>query len=48
LDIAWLDGHPYLLERNVLFGKAALCEAGIDTASLITAWLRLGQTGEGS
>jgi hypothetical protein len=39
-DIAWVDGHPYLLELNVLFGNAGIREAGIDMAGVILAYLR--------
>ncbi|AGA89100.1 glutathione synthase/ribosomal protein S6 modification enzyme (glutaminyl transferase) [Thioflavicoccus mobilis 8321] len=38
-DIAWMDGHPYLLELNVLFGNAGLRQAGVDIAGTIVAHL---------
>ncbi|MBK1699511.1 ATP-grasp domain-containing protein [Thiococcus pfennigii] len=39
-DIAWVDGHPFLLELNVLFGNAGIREAGVDLAGAIVAYLR--------
>lgn len=38
-DVAWVDGHPYVLEFNRLFGNAGLRELGVDTGPLIHAYL---------
>lgn len=38
-DIAWVDGHPYLLELNVLFGNAGIQAAGIELGPRIVAYL---------
>jgi ribosomal protein S6--L-glutamate ligase len=38
-DIAWISGHPYLLELNVLFGNTGLRQAGIDLAPVLRDWL---------
>jgi ribosomal protein S6--L-glutamate ligase len=38
-DIAVVDGHPYVLEFNRLFGLAGLAQAGIRVGELIAAYL---------
>jgi len=38
-DVMLVDGHPFLLEFNVLFGNAALDQAGIDIKPLIRNYL---------
>lgn len=38
-DVAWLDGHPYVLEFNVRFGNQALTTRGIRVEQHIHAWL---------
>ena len=38
-DLAWLDGHAWLLEFNVRFGTSALAGRGIATGPAILAWL---------
>lgn len=39
-DIAWVDGHPFVLEFNVRFGNQALTRRGIRADEHIHAWLR--------
>ena len=39
-DVAVVDGHPYLLEFNTLFGTAGLDEMGVRTAPVILDYLR--------
>ncbi|HEX6928629.1 MAG TPA: hypothetical protein VF267_05235 [Gammaproteobacteria bacterium] len=38
-DIAWVNGHPYVLEFNVRFGNQALTANGIRAEEHIHAWL---------
>lgn len=38
-DIAWVSGHPYLLEMNVMFGHDGLQQQGIDLGGAIASWL---------
>jgi ribosomal protein S6--L-glutamate ligase len=38
-DIAWVDGHPYLFEFNVLFGNQGLGECGVRPAEEIARHL---------
>jgi len=38
-DVMLVEGHPFLLEFNVLFGNEALNQAGIDLKPLILAYL---------
>lgn len=38
-DIAWVDGHPYLFEFNVLFGNQGLGECGVSLADEIRRYL---------
>lgn len=38
-DIAWIDGHPYVFEFNLLFGNQGLGECGVDLAAEITRYL---------
>lgn len=38
-DVAMVDGHPYVLEFNRLFGTAGLAKMGIHLGPLIHAWL---------
>ena len=38
-DVMMVDGHPLLLEFNVLFGNEALNQAGIDLKPLILGYL---------
>jgi ribosomal protein S6--L-glutamate ligase len=38
-DVAWVSGHPYLLEMNVLFGHDGLQQQGIDLGVVIADWL---------
>ena len=38
-DVIMLDGHPFLLEFNVLFGNEALNNAGMDLKPLIRNYL---------
>lgn len=38
-DVAWVDGHPFVLEFNVRFGNQALTRHGIRTEEHIHAWL---------
>lgn len=38
-DVMLVDGHPFLLEFNVLFGNEALNQAGIDIKPVILAYL---------
>lgn len=38
-DVAWVDGHPYVLEFNVRFGNQALTARGIRVESHIHSWL---------
>jgi ribosomal protein S6--L-glutamate ligase len=38
-DIAWVDGHPYLFEFNVLFGNQGLGECGVRPADEIYRYL---------
>lgn len=39
-DVAWVGGHPYVLEFNRLFGNAGLREQGVSPAALIHAHLQ--------
>jgi ribosomal protein S6--L-glutamate ligase len=38
-DVAWVSGHPYLLEMNVLFGHDGLQQQGVDLGAAIADWL---------
>lgn len=38
-DVAWVSGHPYLLEMNVLFGHDGLQQQGVDLGGVIANWL---------
>jgi len=38
-DVMMVDGHPFLLEFNVLFGNEALNKAGVDLRPLIRDYL---------
>jgi ribosomal protein S6--L-glutamate ligase len=38
-DVAWVSGHPYLLEMNVLFGHDGLQQQGVDLGAVIADWL---------
>lgn len=39
-DIAMVDGHPYILEMNVLFGNLGVQRSGVALAPIIEAYLR--------
>lgn len=39
-DVAWIDGHAWLLEFNVRFGTEALGRCGLGTGPAILDWLR--------
>lgn len=43
-DIAWVDGHPYLLEFNVLFGNEALNRLSIRVEEAIVRYLEAHDT----
>ncbi len=38
-DVAMVEGHPYLLEFNTLFGTAGLAERGLRLSEAILRWL---------
>ncbi|MCB1736445.1 MAG: hypothetical protein H6981_14920 [Gammaproteobacteria bacterium] len=44
-DVAWVDGHPYLLEMNVLFGNIGVQRAGVALGPVIEGYLRRRQMG---
>ncbi|MCH8506253.1 MAG: hypothetical protein LAT50_18315, partial [Ectothiorhodospiraceae bacterium] len=39
-DVAMVEGYPYLLEFNTLFGTAGLVRHGVHLADAIFEWLR--------
>ncbi|ROR32304.1 ATP-grasp domain-containing protein [Inmirania thermothiophila] len=39
-DVAWVDGHPFLLEFNVLFGNEGLRRLGVRAGPAVLDWLR--------
>ncbi|WP_308423732.1 ATP-grasp domain-containing protein [Calditerricola satsumensis] len=43
-DVAWVDGHPYLLEFNALFGNEALNRLGIRVEEAIVRYLEAHDT----